>query len=197
MAMKYLVKNPGLYGKGASFPQSHSGTRDSMTSTDTRFEAMVSAYSADLFRYAYWLCRSRQLAEDLVQETFLRAWRFLDSLKDESKAKSWLITTLRREHARHHERQRLEMADVELESLPGELDSEASPEVWSVRRAIGQLQDTYREPLVLQVLWGYTGEEIAQLLEMPRATVNTRLFRARQQVKKLLEDGDDALASKI
>lgn len=163
---------------------------DQMTAADARFEAMVQAYSSDLFRYAYWLCRSRQVAEDLVQETFLRAWRFLDSLKDESKAKGWLITTLRREHARLYERIQPEFSEVDFETLPAPAEDE-DPRLPALRNAMHTLEPTYREPLVLQVVWGYSGEEIAELLDMPRATVNTRLFRARQQLRELF-DGDDA-----
>ena len=158
-----------------------------MSSTDARFETMVNAYSADLYRYAFWLCRSQQLAEDLVQETFLRAWRFLDSLKDESKAKSWLITTLRREHARVYERYQPDFADTDLDTMPADADAAADPEVQALRNAIGTLEESYREPLILQVMWGYTGEEIAEMLDMPRATVNTRLFRARQQLRQVLD----------
>jgi RNA polymerase sigma-70 factor, ECF subfamily len=160
-----------------------------MSSTDARFEAMVNAYSADLFRYAYWLCRSRHLAEDLVQETFLRAWRFLDSLKDESKAKSWLITTLKREHARIYERYQPDFAEADFDAMPAPESSAANdPQVQAVRAAITELDPTYREPLVLQVTWGYSGEEIAEMLDIPRATVNTRLFRARQQLRAILEN---------
>ena len=158
-----------------------------MSRNDQRFEAMVEAYSADLYRYAYWLCHSSHMAEDLVQETFLRAWRFLDGLKEESKAKSWLITTLRREHARQYERYRPQMDDIDLETLPAQLESDDA-DVSAVRQAISKLPDNYREPLVLQVIWGYSGEEIAVMLEMPRASINTRLFRARQQLKKFLEN---------
>ncbi|NKC13154.1 MAG: sigma-70 family RNA polymerase sigma factor [Gammaproteobacteria bacterium] len=166
-----------------------------MTSAETRFESMVHAYSSDLFRYAYWLCKSRQLAEDLVQETFLRAWRFLDSLKDEGKAKSWLITTLRREHARHYEKARPDLSKVDLDTLPDtDVQSRSDNDTMAVREAIGQLEDSYREPLVLQVLWGYSGEEIADMLDMPRATVNTRLFRARQQLRKVLGGDSEPLS---
>lgn len=62
-----------------------------------KYEALVRAYHRDLFRYAYWLCKDKSIAEDLVQETCLRAWKSLDSLQDEKAAKSWLITILRRE----------------------------------------------------------------------------------------------------
>ena len=164
-----------------------------MSSNDARFEALVDAYSGDLYRYAFWLCHHRHMAEDLVQETFMRAWRFLDSLKDESKAKSWLITTLRREHARQYERVRPNIDDgAELEAVASEeRDRADNADVTSVREAMAQLPDSYREPLILQVLWGYSGDEIAELMDMPRASVNTRLFRARQQLRKLLADADD------
>ena len=167
-----------------------------MASADARFEAMVNAYSSDLYRYAYWLCRSRQLAEDLVQETFLRAWRFLDNLKDESKAKGWLITTLKREHARIYERYQPEFAEADFDAMPSKAnDSSQDPQLQALRAAITKLEDHYREPLVLQAMWGYSGEEIAEILDMPRATVNTRLFRARQQLKDILEKSDLAADS--
>jgi len=57
-----------------------------------RYEALVKAFHADIFRYAVWLIKDRAIAEDVVQETFLRAWKSLDSLQDEAAAKSWLIT---------------------------------------------------------------------------------------------------------
>ena len=63
---------------------------------NVRFEKLARKYSTDLYRYAMWICGNDALAKDLVQETFLRAWRALDSLKSEKAAKSWLITILRR-----------------------------------------------------------------------------------------------------
>jgi RNA polymerase sigma-70 factor (ECF subfamily) len=70
------------------------------TERANRFNELAEAYSTDLYRYAMWICHNDALAKDLVQETFLRAWRALDSLKDIGAAKSWLITILRREYAR-------------------------------------------------------------------------------------------------
>jgi RNA polymerase sigma-70 factor (ECF subfamily) len=83
-----------------------------MSDRQARFENLVNGYSDWLFRYAYWLCGERATAEDLVQETFLRAWRFLDSLKEEAAARSWLTTILRRENARKYERKQLDFDDV-------------------------------------------------------------------------------------
>jgi len=78
-----------------------------MSEKQRRFEHLVNGYSTDIYRMAYWLCRDRMIAEDLAQETFLRAWRALDSLQDETKSRAWLITILRRENARRFDRKHL------------------------------------------------------------------------------------------
>jgi len=158
-----------------------------MGKTQQRFEKLVLALSSDLYRYAYFLCKNQDLAEDLVQETFTRAWRFLGSLRDESKAKSWLFTTLRREFARQFERYQPRFDDVDPDLLPGERSSPV--EVLVIRRAMLRLPLKYREPIVLQVIGGYSGEEIATMLDVPRATVNTRLFRARHRLRKIFDGG--------
>ena len=69
-----------------------------------RFDALARQYAEDLFRFGVWMCGDHALANDLVQETFVRAWKALDSLKDAGAAKSWLITILRREYMRTFER---------------------------------------------------------------------------------------------
>ncbi len=163
------------------------GRQLGMEKPQQRFEKLVLALSSDIYRYAYFLCKNQELAEDLVQETFVRAWRFLGSLRDERKAKSWLFTTLRREFARQFERYQPRFDDVEPDLLPGERSSQW--EVLVVRRAMLGLPLKYREPIVLQVIGGYSGDEIANMLGVPRATVNTRLFRARQRLRKIFEDG--------
>lgn len=180
--MEYIRGKLGLFVLKSSPDRA-----ESMGKTQQRFEKLVLALSSDLFRYAYFLCKNRELAEDLVQETYLRAWRFLGNLREESKAKSWLFTTLRREFARQFERYQPRFDDVEPDLLPGERGSEA--EVLVIRRAMLRLPLKYREPLVLQVIGGYSGEEISNMLDIPRATVNTRLFRARQHLRRIFEGG--------
>lgn len=162
---------------------------EDMVSKQTRYENLVNAYSPWLYRYAYWLSGERSAAEDLVQETFLRAWRFLDSLKEESAAKSWLTTILRRENARKYERKQFQYADVEIDSIATEsLEFDSRPEVSALRIALKNLPDKYREPLVLQVLEGYSLKEIAQMFNLPKNTVATRLHRARQKLRSVLQD---------
>lgn len=161
-----------------------------MATKQVRYEALVKALHSDLYRYAYWLCHDKHVAEDLVQETFLRAWRALDSLKDEKAAKSWLITILRRENARRFERKRFDMSEYEEGAITDTLSTSTEQEIenhW-LREKIALMPEEYREPLVLQVIGGFSGEEIAQLLSLNKNTVMTRLFRARNQLKDALDE---------
>ena len=158
-----------------------------MSAKQSQFEALVRATSADLYRYGYWLCRDAALAQDLVQESYLRAWRSLDDLRDTSAAKAWLVTILRREHARLHERVRppVEALD-EGHADEGAPAPDAGGEDAIVRAAIAALPAKYREPLVLQVLGGFSCDEIAETLSISTAAVMTQLFRARQKLKAAL-----------
>jgi RNA polymerase sigma-70 factor (ECF subfamily) len=153
-----------------------------------QYEAMVRALSADLYRYAFWLSRNETVAQDLVQETFLRAWKNLDSLRDAELAKPWLITILRREHARLYERKRFDT--VELDDTVAEDAAFASPErsgdAAQVRDAMLKLPDKYRDPLAMQVLGGMSCDEIAAATDQQPGAVMTQLFRARQRLKDLL-----------
>ena len=161
-----------------------------MVTKQIRFNALVKALHGDLFRYAYWLTHDKHVSEDLVQETFLRAWRALDSLQDEKAAKSWLITILRRENARRFERKRFDMSEYEEATITDTLSTSTEQEIenhW-LREKIAQLPEDYREPLVLQVIGGFSGDEIASMLSLNKNTVMTRLFRARNQLKDVIDE---------
>lgn len=147
------------------------------------------AHSGELYRYAYWLCGQEALAQDLVQETFLRAWRGLDSLREDVAAKAWLTTILRREHARLYERKPLQTTDIdELELDDGGPGPEHRGEDAVLRAAIARLEPKYREPLVLQVLGGFSCAEIARELQISEAAVMTQVFRARQKLRAMLDE---------
>lgn len=164
-----------------------------MSSKQRQFDALVRSLSGDLFRYGYWLCGDEALAHDLVQETFLRAWRALDNLRETAAAKSWLITILRREHARLYERKTPQFADVDEIDVIDERDAqmpEFAGEENVIRNAIRQLDAKYREPLLLQVLGGFSCEEIARELKITPAAVMTQVFRARQKLKAMLGGGE-------
>jgi RNA polymerase sigma-70 factor (ECF subfamily) len=151
-----------------------------------RFDRVVSVYYKDLYRYAAWLCRDPGVAEVVVQETLLRAWKSLDSLRDDEAAKHWLLTIVRRENARYFEGAKIETLDIdELTPKQNEMISTTDDQdLDDMRQAIYKLDDDYREPLVLQVLMGYSTGEIADLLGIRQGAVLTRLHRARLKLKE-------------
>ncbi|MDH3586879.1 MAG: sigma-70 family RNA polymerase sigma factor [Gammaproteobacteria bacterium] len=159
-----------------------------------RFDELVGVYHQDMYRYAAWLSRDRTVAEDVVQESLLRAWKSLDSLRDAAAAKHWLLTIVRRENARYFERRRLETVDVDdlTPSQEALLAEEPDHELDDIRAAIYRLDEDYREPLVLQSLMGYSTKEIGELMGLKQGAVLTRLHRARL---KLREDMEEELAS--
>lgn len=153
-----------------------------------QFEALVHAHSGELYRYAFWLCGQDALAQDLVQQTYLRAWRSLDSLREDVAAKAWLATILRREHARLFERKPMPTTDIdELDLGDAAPGPEHHGEDAVLRAAIARLEPKYREPLVLQVLGGYSCSEIAGQLGISESAVMTQVFRARQKLRALLD----------
>ena len=155
-----------------------------------RFDDIVGVFHQDMYRYAAWLSRDRAVAEDVVQESLLRAWKSLDALRDESAAKHWLLTIVRRENARYFERRRLETVDVDdlTPSQEALLAEQPDRELDDLREAIYGLDDDYREPLVLQVLMGYSTNEIGELMGLKQGAVLTRLHRARLKLRENMQD---------
>ena len=163
---------------------------NAMGERQQRFDRLVAVYYMDMFRYAAWLCRDRSIAEEVVQEALLRAWKSLDALRDDAAAKQWLLTIVRRENARYFERRRLETVDIDnLTASQSALLAEApNEELNDLREAIYGLEDDYREPLVLQVLMGYSTTELAEMMGLKQGAVLTRLHRARLKLKEDVAD---------
>lgn len=145
-------------------------------------------FQQDMYRYAAWLSRDRSVAEDVVQEAMLRAWKSLDSLREDAAAKQWLLTIVRRENARHFERKRLETVDIDnlTASQSALLATTPDEQLDDMRKAIFALDDEYREPLVLQVLMGFSTNEIAEQMGLKQGAVLTRLHRARAQLREAM-----------
>jgi RNA polymerase sigma-70 factor, ECF subfamily len=150
------------------------------------FEAMVEAHSGDIYRFAYWLCRDKSVAEDLVQETFARAWANWEQVRDEKAAKGWLLTICHHEHARLYEKKRVEIDDQELDEMMHAVESKIEAS-YEMREALGMLPLPYREPLLLQVLGGFSCAEIGEMVGVSEATAMQRVTRARKAMREIFE----------
>jgi RNA polymerase sigma-70 factor (ECF subfamily) len=164
---------------------------------EQRLTRLFESMRPDLLRFALWLTRDRAIAEDVVQEALLRAWRSRGALKDPSCSRAWLLTIVRREHARLYERKRLELVSLNdaTEHEADALASKDESDTHALHGAILRLPIEYREPLVMQVLGGFSIEEIAQELSLSASAVLTRLFRARNKLRTVygLTPAPDAL----
>lgn len=158
-----------------------------------RFDRLCGSFRPDLLRFCIWLARDRALAEDVVQETMLRAWNHIDALQDDVAARGWLLTIARRELARTFQRKRLPTENIDDLAAADEaaITVQATPEVYEVRKAIWSLPAEYREPLIMQVLLGYSSQEIADYMESTQGAVLTRLFRAREKLREILGPSPD------
>jgi RNA polymerase sigma-70 factor (ECF subfamily) len=163
-----------------------------------QFTIDLSEYLDGLYSYALALSRNRAEAEDLVQETCLRAIRAMGSLRAESSAKSWLFTILRNIwfNQLRHRRTAPEIVELDLDgSGPNQAaDTAKDPqaayisdiEQKQVRTAIKQLSEESREIILLREYEGLSYQEIAAVLECPLGTVMSRLARARRKLRDLL-----------
>ena len=154
------------------------------------FESVVAQYYEPLYAFAFSLTRDEADACDLTQQTFY-VWAVKGhQLRDSSKVKTWLFTTLhrqflesRRRQARfpHHE---LESVDYELPVIlperAGSLDSA------QVLQALARVDEIYQAPVALFYLEDCAYKEIAEILEIPLGTVKSRIARGIAQLQKLI-----------
>ena len=151
------------------------------------FNQLAESHWKELYKYAYRLSGNSHTAEDLVQDSLMRARRSFDRLQNPTAIKGWLKTIVRRENARRFERIQPQPSSMPLEEIgaPGKT-YDTSTEAFVLRRAIDALPKEYSEPLIMQVLHGYSQQEIADRLDPSSAAVGTLLFRARQKLRAAL-----------
>jgi RNA polymerase sigma-70 factor (ECF subfamily) len=161
------------------------------TESNLNFEEIVSAYYQPLYRFGYSLAKNEHEAGDLAQQAFFIFAEKGESLRDRSKVKSWLFTTLYHEFLRRrrkdsrmdsYEPEMLETAGGSVEpqvrnSLDGNLAVEALEEVDAV----------YREPLALFYLKDLSYKEIAEILDVPIGTIMSRLSRGKKQLRDIFK----------
>ncbi|MCB1785963.1 MAG: sigma-70 family RNA polymerase sigma factor [Chromatiaceae bacterium] len=166
-----------------------------MAKLRSEFDTLVGALAPELFRYAMGLCHNPDTAEDLVQETLLRGWRSQADLRDQRAVRAWFYTILRNEHARLYERQRPEFRDPFTLPEVAVQGYDTSTEAFAMRRALARLDPDYRDPLLLQVIGGFSCNEIGSMLGLNTNTVLTRLFRARKALRERLGEPANVEAS--
>jgi RNA polymerase sigma-70 factor (ECF subfamily) len=175
----------------------------------TAFEAEALPHLDAVYRFALRLSGTPDAAEDLVQETFLRAWRGWAQYTPGTRARSWLFTICRNVFLRRHEREQRQRQVVEIEAprsdTGGAWGDVANP-LWSapgtdpagaffdslvdesVLQAVDALPEEYRTAVLLSDLEGLPYVEIADIMEVPVGTVKSRIFRGRKQLQDRLYD---------
>jgi RNA polymerase sigma-70 factor (ECF subfamily) len=165
------------------------------------FEKLTWPLSQHLFQLAYWRLASHQDAEDVVQETYLRAYRSFHTFQSGTNLKAWMtrillnvINDLLKKRLRQPDTLALEDDSPELNSAQSESASLQNPELQLTRAeidpelfdALQKLPTSLLHPLLLRELEDMTYADIATTLEVPVGTVMSRLFRARQVVRNRL-----------
>ena len=155
-------------------------------------ERAMEQYEESLLRMCFVYLGDAQLAEDAVQETFLKAYRSLSGYRGEASEKTWLLRIAintckdvrRGAWFRHVDR------NVALDQLREPSAPDAAFDD-SLTRAVMALKPRYRAAVLLCYYKGLTGQEAAQALGVSRATVMNRLRKAKEQIKKALEAWDE------
>jgi RNA polymerase sigma-70 factor (ECF subfamily) len=156
-----------------------------------QFEGIVSQYYEGLFRFAMSLTRSESEARDLTQHTFCTWANKGHQLRDASKVKTWLFTTLHRAFLAVR-RKRSRFPHHELEAVAAELPPAASPEAANqvdsahILSALSQVDDVYQAVLALFYIDDLSYEEIATALDVPVGTVRSRLSRGITQLRRIV-----------
>jgi RNA polymerase sigma factor (sigma-70 family) len=157
------------------------------------FENLVDCHYKPLFQFAISLTRDEADACDLTQETFCIWAAKGHQLRDESKVKTWLFTTLHREFLSARKKQ-IRFPHVDLEDATAELPVVLPAafnqlDVAQVLAVLAHLNEVYRAPVALFYLQGYSYIEIAEILEVPIGTVKSRLARGIARLHQLLTGG--------
>jgi RNA polymerase sigma-70 factor (ECF subfamily) len=170
------------------------------TTASEAFQREALPYLDDVYRFALSLTRNEADAEDLVQETFLRAFRSWHTFQPGSECRRWLFTIARNAFLRSRERERrnvsLEDGDVEAVAavtLHGAMEQDGTDRLLAridlapaIDQALRELPEPFRSAVVLVDLEDQSYEGASEVLGVPIGTVRSRLFRGRRLLQELL-----------
>ena len=164
-----------------------------------------------LYTFAYHLAYNEEDANDLVQETYLKAYRFIDKYREGTNAKAWLFKILKNVFINQYRRKSKRPTKVDYEEVIGYHDEEESSyssyldlreEMFQdmigdeVTNAINSLPVDFRVVILLCDVEGFTYEEISKIIDIPIGTVRSRLHRARNMLKEKLKEYAESLGYK-
>ena len=148
------------------------------------FEDLVRLYQAEVWRYAYHLTGNRATAEDVTQEAFLRAFRFLSSFRGDAKFSSWLFRIARNCSMDALRRSR----DIPSSDAPAVARTSDPSTRAELLAAVRALTDGHRQPFLLVEIFGLSYQEAADVLRVRVGTVKSRMHRARQALIRNLSE---------
>jgi RNA polymerase sigma-70 factor, ECF subfamily len=157
------------------------------------FKTLVNRHAEALFQVAMSFSRNRADADDLVQETLLAAYKGAKGFAGRSSARTWLLRILSHEANRAWRRARHRRQTLSFnESAPATSSATAGVDHrMDVMQILSYLSEPHREVLVMREIWDMSYDQIAEALQIPRGTVESRLSRAREQFRKHFEAGGD------
>ncbi len=152
------------------------------------FESLVRAYQGDVWRLCFHLLGNSAMADDVTQDAFVRAYRFIHRYRGDAKFSTWLFSIARNcalDEVRRDQRRR-KVADI-IEAQPERAPVRAELGI-EVREAVSSLPIELREPLVMIDILGQSYAEVAETMGIPVGTVKSRVHRARDSVARALAD---------
>ena len=175
------------------------------------FEEELFPHIESLNTFAYHLCYDDAMAQDLVQDTYLKAYRFIDHYQTGTNAKAWLFKILKNGYINEYRKKSKRQTRVDLEEYISYHDTDEGSKVQyldlrdelfenmmgdEVSIAINSLPVDFRTVVLLCDIEGFTYEEIANIIDIPLGTVRSRLFRARNLLKDKLKNYAESMGYK-
>jgi RNA polymerase sigma-70 factor (ECF subfamily) len=165
----------------------------------SEFHSLLEAEIPRLRRYARALVRDADRADDLVQDTLIRALAKQHLWMPGTNLRAWLFTLMHNQHVNNVRRPAREVVELDADdnssALIATTDPTASCQLRELEKALGRLRQEEREVILLVGLEGLRYDETAEILGVPIGTVRSRLFRGREALRKLL-DMDEAIATR-
>lgn len=155
------------------------------------FDRLALAHFHELRRVALRVCEDRETADDLVQETYLRAWRSFDKFEPGTNCRAWLYRIffyVRSEYRKSQARQPLvfSLDYVKESTLPSQTNTSLDLTLEEIKRAFAELPEPFRIAVLLSDIEGLKYREIAEVLNLPVGTVMSRLSRGRRMLRAKL-----------